>query len=41
MNNLADRAAVHDLFTRYCCALDNGDIETVVVSPQMLRSKAR
>jgi uncharacterized protein (TIGR02246 family) len=28
--NLEDRAAIHDLFTRYCCALDNGDIETVV-----------
>jgi uncharacterized protein (TIGR02246 family) len=27
---LADRAAIHDLFTRYCCALDNGEIETVV-----------
>src|SRR5580700_10689335 len=25
-----DRAAIHDLFTRYCCALDNGEIETVV-----------
>ncbi|HJU16927.1 MAG TPA: hypothetical protein VJ770_10710 [Stellaceae bacterium] len=23
-------AAIHDLFTRYCCALDNGEIETVV-----------
>ena len=22
---LEDRAAIHDLFTRYCCALDNGD----------------
>ena len=29
-SNLADRAAIHDLFTRYCCALDNGEIETVV-----------
>jgi len=28
--NLADRAAIHDLFTRYCCALDNGEVETVV-----------
>jgi len=28
--NLEDRAAIHDLFTRYCCALDNGEIETVV-----------
>jgi len=27
---LQDRAAIHDLFTRYCCALDNGEIETVV-----------
>jgi uncharacterized protein (TIGR02246 family) len=25
-----DRAAIHDLFTRYCCALDNGKIGTVV-----------
>jgi len=25
-----DRAAIHDLFTRYCCALDNGEVETVV-----------
>jgi hypothetical protein len=29
-NNLEDRAAIHDLFTRYCCALDNGEIEAVV-----------
>ena len=28
--DIADRAAIHDLFTRYCCALDNGDVETVV-----------
>src|SRR5436309_337285 len=28
--NLEDRAAIHDLFTLYCCALDNGEIETVV-----------
>ena len=28
--DLADRAAIHDLFTRYCCALDNGEVETVV-----------
>jgi len=28
--SLADRAAIHDLFTRYCCALDNGEVETVV-----------
>jgi uncharacterized protein (TIGR02246 family) len=27
---LEDRAAIHDLFTRYCCALDNGEVETVV-----------
>ena len=29
-NFLDDRAAIHDLFTRYCCALDNGEVETVV-----------
>ena len=29
-SNLEDRAAIHDLFTRYCCALDNGEIESVV-----------
>jgi ketosteroid isomerase-like protein len=29
-SNLEDRAMIHDLFTRYCCALDNGEIETVV-----------
>ena len=29
-SSLEDRAAIHDLFTRYCCALDNGEIETVV-----------
>ena len=28
--NLEDRAAIHDLFTRYCCALDNGEVEAVV-----------
>ena len=28
--SLEDRAAIHDLFARYCCALDNGEIETVV-----------
>jgi uncharacterized protein (TIGR02246 family) len=27
---LEDRAAIHDLFTRYCCALDNGEVEAVV-----------
>lgn len=30
MSHLEDRASIHDLFTRYCCALDNGDVETVV-----------
>ena len=30
LTQLEDRAAIHDLFTRYCCALDNGEIETVV-----------
>src|SRR3954466_4973478 len=29
-SRLEDRAAIHDLFTRYCVALDNGEIETVV-----------
>jgi ketosteroid isomerase-like protein len=29
-SKLEDRAAIHDLFTRYCCALDNGEIEAVV-----------
>ena len=29
-STLEDRAAIHDLFTRYCCALDNGEIEAVV-----------
>jgi hypothetical protein len=29
-SNLEDRAAIHDLFTRYCCALDNGEVEAVV-----------
>ena len=28
--SLEDRAAIQDLFTRYCCALDNAEIETVV-----------
>src|SRR5438552_13289635 len=27
---IEDRLAIHDLFTRYCCALDNGEVETVV-----------
>jgi uncharacterized protein (TIGR02246 family) len=30
VTHLEDRAAIHDLFTRYCCALDNGEAETVV-----------
>jgi uncharacterized protein (TIGR02246 family) len=30
VNAAEDRAAIHDLFTRYCCALDNGEAETVV-----------
>jgi hypothetical protein len=30
MSTLADSAAIQDLFTRYCCALDNGKIEAVV-----------
>lgn len=30
MSQLEDRAAIHDLFTRYCCALDNGEVDTVV-----------
>ena len=29
-SDLEDRAAIHDLFTRYCCALDNGEIDSVV-----------
>ena len=29
-STLEDRAAIHDLFTRYCCALDNGEVEAVV-----------
>jgi ketosteroid isomerase-like protein len=29
-SDLEDRSAIHDLFTRYCCALDNGEIEVVV-----------
>src|SRR5215472_81233 len=29
-SNLEERAAIHDLLTRYCCALDNGEIEAVV-----------
>jgi uncharacterized protein (TIGR02246 family) len=29
-SHLEDRAAIHDLFTRYCCALDNGEVDTVV-----------
>ena len=30
IGSLADRLAIADLFTRYCCALDSGEIETVV-----------
>jgi uncharacterized protein (TIGR02246 family) len=30
MSDLEDRLAISDLFTRYCCALDNGEVETVV-----------
>jgi uncharacterized protein (TIGR02246 family) len=30
MSDLADRVAIADLFTRYCCALDSGEVETVV-----------
>ena len=29
-STLDDRAAIHDLFTRYCCSLDNGEVEAVV-----------
>src|ERR1700756_1259905 len=29
-SNLEDRAAIHDLFARYCCALDDGEIGAVV-----------
>jgi hypothetical protein len=29
-SNLQDRAAIHDLFRRFCCALDNGEVEAVV-----------
>ncbi len=29
-SNLQDRAAIHDLFPRYCFALDNGEVEAVV-----------
>ena len=29
-SSLEDRAAIHDLFTRYCCGLDNGEVEAVV-----------
>jgi hypothetical protein len=29
-SNLENRAAIHDLFTCYCCALDNGESEAVV-----------
>jgi ketosteroid isomerase-like protein len=30
MSGVEDRLAIADLFTRYCCALDNGEVETVV-----------
>src|ERR1700689_2024502 len=30
MGYLEDRRAIDDLFIRYCCALDNGEVETVV-----------
>jgi ketosteroid isomerase-like protein len=30
MAEIEARAALHDLFTRYCGALDNGEVETVV-----------
>ena len=30
MTDLEDRIAIHDLFIRYCRALDNGEVETVV-----------
>jgi ketosteroid isomerase-like protein len=28
--SIVDRLAIADLFTRYCCALDAGEVETVV-----------
>ena len=30
MTDTEDKVAIADLFTRYCCALDNGAVETVV-----------
>ena len=30
MANIEDRIAITDLFTRYCCALDDGDVPIVV-----------
>jgi uncharacterized protein (TIGR02246 family) len=30
VTDIEDRTAIHDLFTRYCCALDNGEVDTVV-----------
>jgi len=30
VSSLEDRIAIHDLFIRYCRALDNGEVETVV-----------
>jgi ketosteroid isomerase-like protein len=29
-SNLEDRTSIHDLFRRYCCALDNGEVKVVV-----------
>jgi len=29
-SQIEDKVAIADLFTRYCCALDNGEVETVV-----------
>jgi uncharacterized protein (TIGR02246 family) len=29
-SSLYDRASIHDLFTRYCGAFDNGEVEAVV-----------
>jgi uncharacterized protein (TIGR02246 family) len=28
--DIEDKVAIADLFARYCCALDNGEVETVV-----------
>jgi uncharacterized protein (TIGR02246 family) len=43
MGNIETRAAIHDLFTRYATALDNGETETVVdcfTADAMLESPA-